>query len=179
MLRQQYEDDNTDTESVASSDTYISDDYDNVDDDIDNIDNVFAPEEPSTTKYNLVLCELYHHSLYGSYNNQNPNVDLHYIVNTRWKNFVAREIYPVCNFLNATLNNIARYSIHRLDPHPIRAYAQICSSHDCVKPEIAETYILPSGEMMCVLKTFWIRIIQRKWKKIYRERRNFLEISAM
>ena len=162
----QDEDDNTDCESVATSNTFISNYEDDDDNDYED-NNVFAPEEPSTTKYNLVLCEIYHHSLYGS---SMPQTNLHYIVNTRWKNFVAAEIYPVCDFLNATLNNIARYSMHRMEPHPIRAYQQIYSASDCVKPEIAETYMLPSGEMMCVLKTFWIRIIQRKWKKIYRDR---------
>jgi hypothetical protein len=32
--------------------------------------------------------------------------------------------------------------------------------------QIIKKHIFPSGERICILKTFWIRCIQRKWKKI-------------
>jgi hypothetical protein len=36
--------------------------------------------------------------------------------------------------------------------------------------EIAECIYLPSQHCVSILKTFWIRLIQRVWKKIYKDR---------
>jgi hypothetical protein len=44
-----------------------------------------------------------------------------------------------------------------------------------VRTEIAECIILPSQHNICILKTFWLRLIQRVWKKIYRERKNIIK----
>lgn len=38
------------------------------------------------------------------------------------------------------------------------------------KIELVKPYMLPSGELMCVLYTYCLRIIQRRWRKKYRER---------
>jgi hypothetical protein len=38
-------------------------------------------------------------------------------------------------------------------------------------PEIAQCILLPSGERMCIIKTFWLKLIQRKWKQIYQKRK--------
>ena len=35
---------------------------------------------------------------------------------------------------------------------------------------ILKLYIAENGEYRVVSKTFWLKIIQRKWKKIYKER---------
>ena len=35
---------------------------------------------------------------------------------------------------------------------------------------ILKLYIAENGEYRVVTKTFWLKIIQRKWKKIYKER---------
>ena len=40
--------------------------------------------------------------------------------------------------------------------------------------EIAECFYLPSQECVSILKTFWLKIIQRKWKNILRERKNII-----
>lgn len=37
--------------------------------------------------------------------------------------------------------------------------------------EIAETYIDGEGRTMAILKTFWLRIVQRTWKRVFREQR--------
>jgi len=44
-----------------------------------------------------------------------------------------------------------------------------------LKIEIAECIILPSQHNICILKTFWLRLIQRVWKKIYREKNNVIK----
>jgi hypothetical protein len=61
--------------------------------------------------------------------------------------------------------------------HPfIRNYEAIISDDNYIKPEIAEVIYLSSGECIAILKTFWIRIIQRTWKRVYKERQNIFLI---
>jgi hypothetical protein len=60
--------------------------------------------------------------------------------------------------------------------HPsIRNYYNIISKENYIKPEIAEYIILPTREAIAILKTFWLRIIQKKWKKIFQERKNIIK----
>jgi len=42
-------------------------------------------------------------------------------------------------------------------------------------PQIGETNMLPGNEMVVVLKTIWIRLIQRTWKKVYTQRLTMLQ----
>jgi hypothetical protein len=42
--------------------------------------------------------------------------------------------------------------------------------------EIGQIYYLKGGECVCVIKTFWIKIIQRAWKKIYQMRKNIFKL---
>jgi len=56
----------------------------------------------------------------------------------------------------------------------IRNYKKILESPDYFKPEIGECIYLDNGTCVCILKTFWIRIIQRAWKKVFLKRKNML-----
>jgi hypothetical protein len=44
--------------------------------------------------------------------------------------------------------------------------------------EIAECIILPSHHSVSILKTFWLKIIQRKWKKIYKIQQNIIKLRS-
>ena len=53
-------------------------------------------------------------------------------------------------------------------PHPfIRNYNKIIQRPYYIKPEIFELLTLTTGEHVCILKTFWIRIFQRMWRRKY------------
>lgn len=56
--------------------------------------------------------------------------------------------------------------------HPlIRNYYNIITDVDnYLKPEIGLKLYLSGGECVAILKTFWLRIIQRTWKKVYSKR---------
>jgi hypothetical protein len=57
----------------------------------------------------------------------------------------------------------------------IRNYKNIIEKENYMKPEIAKCLYLKGGECVAIFKTFWIRIIQRVWKKIYKERKIILD----
>lgn len=46
------------------------------------------------------------------------------------------------------------------------------------KIEIAECIYLPSYHCIAILKTYWLRLIQRVWKKIYNDRKNIIKLRS-
>ena len=57
--------------------------------------------------------------------------------------------------------------------HPlVRNYSNIIKSFYYIQPHIVECVYLPSpgGECVAILKTFWLRIVQRRWKRVYKQR---------
>lgn len=68
---------------------------------------------------------------------------------------------------------------NRQKPHKlIRNYHNIIRSPNYIKPEIAECIILPTGENIVIIKTMWIKFIQRKWKKIYAARQHIIKCRS-
>jgi len=79
-------------------------------------------------------------------------------------------------FLKKHYSSISNYNPNYFKKHPtIRNYHNIISSPNYFKPEIGEYIILPTQEAIAILKTFWLRIIQRKWKKVFAERQNIIK----
>ena len=47
-------------------------------------------------------------------------------------------------------------------------------SKNYIAPHIGEINYLPSGECVVIIKTFWIRLIQRAWKRVFHIRKNVI-----
>jgi hypothetical protein len=63
--------------------------------------------------------------------------------------------------------------------HPfIRNYAKVVKKRYFTGPQIAEIICLPdeNGHRVAILKTHWLRQIQRKWKRIYQERKRIISL---
>ena len=57
--------------------------------------------------------------------------------------------------------------------HPtIRNYRNLVRHYQL---DIVQPIYLPSGHMMCIPKTFWLKIFQRKYKKYYKELQKRIE----
>jgi hypothetical protein len=63
----------------------------------------------------------------------------------------------------------------------IRNYHNIIKSFYYIQPHIVECIYLPEpgGECVAILKTFWLKIMQRVWKKIYKQRMDLLKSVPM
>jgi hypothetical protein len=144
-------------------------------------DQIYEPEEFSPTKYNIVLCEIYNDLIYNSINinsinnNSNSNnllhLNTHYIVMYRFKKYVD---FLIDDLIYDYLFDLNRWPIGRPIEHSIiRNYTNICLK---IKPEIAECIYLDTGECICILKTFWLRLIQRTWRKIFKKRRYMFQL---
>ena len=59
--------------------------------------------------------------------------------------------------------------------HPtIMNYKKIVTRKNYIKPEIAECY-LKKGILVAILKTFWLRIFQRTWRRTFAKRLSALK----
>ncbi len=150
----------------------------------------------------LMLCELHHPEIHGKNGSSDPNIETHYLVFDRFDPITGisysqfdeyddnsdREynsdsdddyddnklvtIYDEIEFLMEK-NYALQSNVHN---HPtIRNYHNIVLKSNYLKPEIGEYIILPTQEAVAILKTFWLRIIQKKWKKVFQERKNMIK----
>jgi hypothetical protein len=73
----------------------------------------------------------------------NPELNYHYLIHFRFK---------------------------RLDMNIINTYFEYEEFDNC-RLEIAQCIYLPSEHCISIIKTLWLKLIQRKWKKIFNERK--------
>lgn len=136
--------------------------------------NAYQAEEISRTKFNIVICQLYNSKKDGI-PDANSGVEYHFITNDRFK------IYDIV-FINYFAEGYHEYNVENITeitPHSIfRNYTNIVLRPDNIKPEIAECFYLSDGECVAILKTFWIKIIQRKWKNILAKRREIIKLRC-
>jgi hypothetical protein len=123
--------------------------------------------------YQIAICEMFHPALHGQDENSSPQVDTHFLVYTT---------IDLPDFYNNSYlfeeNSLRRYIraiqiLHGGLEHPaIRNYQQVSNKH--MRLEIIQTDVLERQEEVAYLKTFWIRIVQRRWKKVYKTRQEIL-----
>jgi len=135
-------------------------------------------------KYQIILAELYNENIHGLSNHTDYNINSHYLIIETFDEeddsddeyFINGEnIISKINIIANTYNR--RYTkIKNLKfKHPlIRNYANIIVKKNYIKPEIAECIYLQNNEYIAILKTFWIRLIQRTWKRVFVERKNVI-----
>ena len=155
------------------------------------------------SKYNLVLCELWHKEFDGFDENSDVNICGHYLVINKFDSNIFDYDSSDDNEDNTPLTDEEFYDDEGLNnfdtlddmvqlyrakyvfinsslpdykkKHPlIRNFKNIIEREDYIQPHIAECITLSGDELVCIIKTFWIKIIQRKWKKIYKERKDAL-----
>ena len=151
-------------------------------------------------KHYLMLCELHYPAIHGKTKDSDPFIERHYLVYDRFdprtgisysclsdyeeydtdteydsdddanQNRVIK-LNDSIAFLQKHYLNLGKFDQNKFGNHPtIRNYHNIISSPNYIKPEIGEYIILPTQESVAILKTFWLRIIQRKWKQIFKDR---------
>jgi len=56
----------------------------------------------------------------------------------------------------------------------IKNYKNIIAREDYISPQIVKCSYLPDGECVAVIKTMWIKLIQRRWRTVFNERRRII-----
>ena len=120
--------------------------------------------------YQLAICELYHPYFHGDINDED-NSFKNYLYNSYLCAYAIedgelydQDLYPSGN------EGPWGLSRERLWPdvkHPsIRNYHNIVKKY---KLEIVQMIYLNTGHQICIPKTFWLKIIQRKYKNYYKK----------
>ena len=151
--------------------------------------------ESNNKKYYLMLCELHYPGRHGKTEDSDPNIETHYLVYDRFDGISYDTDYDsddsdddsedeynnVFMKLNSEIKWLREHYLNSLNTlylenHPIiRNYHNIIKNPNYIKAEIGEYIILPTQEAIAILKTFWLRIIQKKWKKVFQERKNIIK----
>jgi hypothetical protein len=158
-------------ESNSNTDDSESDDdsssYDD-DSDSDDLTFLYDCDETNTngSRFNLVFCEIYNDIQHGS---SDLTLNTHYLTVSRIK-----DIYNTEN-IRAFAKNINKFYKNNIMVHLcIRNYEFITTRKNYIKPEIAEKFTLESGHSICIIKTFWLKLIQRTWKRVFEKRQRIL-----
>jgi hypothetical protein len=141
--------------------SFVNDSDSDNDSESDYDDIVYDPEEPSKTRFCIALCELFNDKIHG------PGPNGHYLVHCRYKKLHMDWISETALF-----GNLEYQYIHNQTHEWYPNYRQIVLRPDYIKPELVECiYVLPDGHCVAIVKTFWLKIIQRAWKKVLKQRR--------
>ena len=163
-------------------------------------------DQKNQSRFNLVLCELFNKHIHGGDNNIIEPIDGHYLLADKFEGLSGTLIEGDSDFYddstdedysddeddeeyNNNSTSINSFSIDYnqyyhftpnivlLKPHnTIRNYHNIIARPDYIKPEIAECIVLPSQHCVVIIKTMWIKLIQRKWENIYAERKKIIRM---
>jgi hypothetical protein len=90
---------------------------------------------------------------------------------------VLTNIHHIQRLYKSEYNELSRWD--NLTPHKtIRNYNNIIRKPDYIRPEIGECFELPTCEQIVIIKTIWIRIIQRKWKAVFANRQKIIKLRC-
>ena len=151
--------------SESDTDSYYSESDSNSD---------YSDTDSDKTKYTIVLCELYNSKIHGA-TQVTSEVHGHYMVISKFSNVSDPDLAQTATFYNRSYKK----KINGISPHEtIRNYKSIVTRDAYVKPEIGQCLYLDSGEYVCILKTHWLRLIQRNWKRVYLKRQEMIKKCA-
>lgn len=157
---------------MSDSDNYTSQEEseDEMFDNVDYDEQCYPYEIPTPFRNVVVLCEIYNNKIHGESNEFYVNNG--FIVMYRLKTFNTPFIKTTCKLHISNYRN----NIESVTPHStIRNYKNIVLSRNYIKPEIAEIINLDSGHRMCIIKTIWLKLIQRTWKKTYKLKKKIVK----
>jgi len=143
----------------------------------------------------IVFCEIYHNTIHGRSEKINKEIYGHWIVIDHYENIFPREISfhndgyesELSDDSNLLVNDVidlhrAKYIayensqifVYRKHPY-IRNYRNIVCKSNYIKPQIAEIIELNKSSndlfySVAIIKTFWLRLVQRNWRRVYKER---------
>lgn len=119
-------------------------------------------------KYQLAYCEVYHPTIHGA--DDGACLKSYLINRTTSIDDIMQQQDDENAQINFTRNIYKMYCY----PHPyIRNYIHILKKINYVSLEIVEHVTLDDGTHVGILKTFWIKIFQRKWRNLQRKLRFF------
>ena len=137
------------------------------------------------SKYKLAICELFNPYFHGFDYRSDNTVHSHFLVfeiisrdsffNDDYK-LSIRYLLSIYRSILSYTRNDSRQPTNLSMNHPvIQNYANIVRKRSYYTIDIVETDILTGEEMVAYKKTFWIKLLQRRWKTRYYRKINGLK----
>jgi len=132
------------------------------------------------SKYKLLIPVIFNENIHGFTSESDPNIIGQLLVQDYFIIKNNTSIGKLFTILKNTCKFYRRcYKGYYNTKHScIRNYSNIIKRSNYIKPEIGEIYYLQGHECVCILKTFWLKIIQRAWKKIYKVRQKIFKLRC-
>ena len=121
------------------------------------------------SKYKLATCHLFHPQLDGITNDSSYDIHNHFLVNDiiNADDFYNHEyLVDIINF-QLFYYTIIEENIYPKEHPTIRNYNKFLNNYKTYTLDIIQYDELEGGESVCYIKTFWLKIFQRKWKQYY------------
>ena len=131
----------------------------------------------------LLLCELYYTKLHGFDAWSDPAVLGHYLVihtidpesiqltKNKFGRINNKYARAFASILRVHRNVYRIMDLENMGPHSfIKNYSNIIANPNYISPQIGQIIYLTGGECVTIIKTVWIKIIQRKWKSVFKQR---------
>ena len=127
-------------------------------------------------RFNLVVASL-HHPTYGfDPMESSPEIRHHFLCIHKSANTMPKErklVHQMSRILRTQLRILSETGSD-IWPEGVGARNFYSAMDRLARPQIGETMILPGDEMVVILKTVWIRLMQRTWKKVCARRSEIL-----
>ena len=135
--------------------------------------------DENVSKYKLAFCEFFNSDIHGKNETSSHNVDSHFLIlrTLNINTFYDSQHYnSITRFIGIVRRQYVRYISTTSKQHPvIRNYKNAIIKKNYVSLEIIEQVELEGGEHVAIYKTFWLRIVQRMWKKHYKYKKELLQ----
>ena len=172
-------DDNDDNESTVTTNTDFSDDDDDYSYDY-SINFQINLSNNQINKNVLFIPEIYNKHFHGRTFDSDPTIDGQFLVLQTFYINSDSNMYDFFKYVNNMSNFYKKYYEKNFCglslPHSIiRNYYNIIKDPSYLNLQIGQVNILKGSECVCVIKTFWLKIVQRAWKKVYKIRKYILK----
>ena len=118
----------------------------------------------------LAICELFHPVLHGVDENSSPNINKYFLIYTTIEvddfynnDYVTEEIH-LRRYRNAVLH-LYNSQTHMHSHTNKHMRLEIIQAHE----------LQPGREEVAIFKTFWLCIVQRRWKKVFYARKELIK----
>ena len=179
------DDTSRDTESTASSDTEYSNnsnDDENYNYEYNNTYNIHMSN--NFIKKNILLIpEIYNKYFHGKTMDSDPNIDGQFLVLQTFNIQPENSIFEFFKYANDLCKFYKKYYKKNyynsnVSHNLLRNYNNIIKGPSYLNLQIGQIYYLRGDECVCVIKTIWLKIIQRAWKKIYKIRKEIKQLRC-
>lgn len=131
----------------------------------------------------LGICEIYTPIIHGLNEKTSSNMLGNYIVieKVSLQEYYHSQFFDLIDIIQYKWNYLETPNIvENLYNHPIIAnFEQMVKDPNFIRLDIIESAELEGGEMVGYKKTFWIKIIQRLYKRVWKERKTIIALRKM